>query len=274
MKGKAIKPKIVTNVAIQKKISRHIKQFIHEILLKTDKAFPAISKSIQQHSLIRLALRRIYRSVSSKANEELSFWKSVYKRDGFFHRDFYESLILESGGLDDIELFRDKIVVDIGCGPRGSLTWATMAKMRIGIDPLVEQYSRFGFEEHKMLYIAAAGEWLPLLDESVDIVISMNALDHVDDALATMREIRRVLKPGGTLIGSFNLRHAPTITEPCVFDLETLETNLFDGWICEYSMIRPEGESLGGVYRFFQESEIPVGFEPEFDIVRCRYQKP
>jgi SAM-dependent methyltransferase len=41
---------------------------------------------------------------------------------------------------------------------------------------------------------------LPLADATLDVVVSFETLEHVADAQAMVREIRRVLKPGGTLV--------------------------------------------------------------------------
>ncbi|HEV7664915.1 MAG TPA: class I SAM-dependent methyltransferase [Chloroflexota bacterium] len=41
---------------------------------------------------------------------------------------------------------------------------------------------------------------LPLQDASVDLVVSFETLEHVSDAGAMVRELRRVLKPGGRLV--------------------------------------------------------------------------
>jgi SAM-dependent methyltransferase len=55
--------------------------------------------------------------------------------------------------------------------------------------------------------------WLP--DSSVDLVLFALAIEYVDDRVAALRELRRVLRPGGALVFSRLhptgdwLRHAP-----------------------------------------------------------------
>jgi SAM-dependent methyltransferase len=45
--------------------------------------------------------------------------------------------------------------------------------------------------------VAAAGEWLPFRDGSLDVVVLNEVIEHVADDRATMREVARVLAPGG-----------------------------------------------------------------------------
>lgn len=50
---------------------------------------------------------------------------------------------------------------------------------------------------HDFDFVKISSEELPLGDESVDIVLSNHVIEHVDDQLVHLREIRRVLRPKG-----------------------------------------------------------------------------
>ena len=105
-------------------------------------------------------------------------------------------------------------MLDIGCGPRGSLNWADMARRRVGLDPLADDYRELGIASHPMEYVAAGAEAMPFEDDSFDVVTSLNSLDHVDDLGATVREVKRVLRPGGHLVLAVEVGHERTWTEP------------------------------------------------------------
>lgn len=134
------------------------------------------------------------------------------------------------GGITNESFFNNLTCVDVGCGPMGSLTWLTNAKERIGIGPLANEYKEFGIENHDMLYIKANAEEMPLPDSYVDVVFSMNSLDHVDSPKKACAEIRRILKPGAYFIGSINLDESPTLTESHTLTETFLNLYLFYGW--------------------------------------------
>lgn len=46
-------------------------------------------------------------------------------------------------------------------------------------------------------YVVACGEEIPFSNESMDLVICCNVIDHASDPRAILSEIRRILKPGG-----------------------------------------------------------------------------
>jgi SAM-dependent methyltransferase len=214
-------------------------------------------------------LRRVLRSTvnwglmllptrwTRKEAHELEFWQSwvASRADLCPETDYYRKFMLAMGNLPDASVFEGKICLDIGCGPMGSLTWLTNAKAAIGLDPLAEKYRQFGIDRHEMLYLACGVERIPLPSQYVDVVFSMNSLDHVDNLQAACHEIRRVLKPGGWFIGSLNLYEAPTFTEPWTLTESWLEQNLFAAWQREYYEIRPRlpSQEPFGPYRYFFE---------------------
>jgi ubiquinone/menaquinone biosynthesis C-methylase UbiE len=121
----------------------------------------------------------------------------------------------------DADDFKDKNILDIGCGPRGSLEWADMSNLRVGLDPLVNEYFKLngGTLFHKMHYVRAYSESMPFADETFDFVFSINSLDYVDDLDDTIHEIKRVLKIGGICGIIVDANHKPTACEPISIDL-------------------------------------------------------
>jgi ubiquinone/menaquinone biosynthesis C-methylase UbiE len=98
------------------------------------------------------------------------------------------------------DAFAGKTVVDIGCGPMGSVLLFEDANI-IGVDPLVNVYRAIGYPidaySERLSYLACRAEQINLPNASVDAVISVNAIDHVDNFEECAKEIKRILKPGG-----------------------------------------------------------------------------
>lgn len=148
-----------------------------------------------------------------KKYAELAYWKKQKKREGKLTNKHYSYFYKEHFGLSDKD-YRNKRILDIGCGPRGSLEWANQAKVRIGIDPLADEYLKLGAERHKMDYVTAPAEQMPFEDSYFNIVCSFNSLDHVEDIEKTISEIKRVTKPGGLFLLLVEINHEPTNCEP------------------------------------------------------------
>ena len=149
-----------------------------------------------------------------KEHHELRFWKGVAKKENNeLSNQHYQFAYTE---FFDIEpsWYTGKRILDIGCGPRGSLEWADMAAERVGLDPLVPDYLKLGADKHKMSYSAAPSEKMPFADGHFDVVCTFNSLDHVADYQKTIAEIKRVTKPSGTLLIITEVNHKPTPTEP------------------------------------------------------------
>ena len=160
--------------------------------------------------------QREYVEDSDKGEEELKYWfKKLKKEDGCLKNDHYEYFYTDFFGLDK-SFFNDKILLDIGCGPRGSIEWADNTQIRIGLDPLANEYAKLGTDKQGMTYVAAECENIPFNDNYFDVVCSFNSLDHVNNLEKCIAEIKRVLKVGGLFLLITDVNHKPTKCEPTI----------------------------------------------------------
>lgn len=99
-----------------------------------------------------------------------------------------------------------KICSDLGCGTGFiSLALAREAKLVLSVDisgnMLRELNKAAKAESLENLYpIRGFMDDLPLFDLSVDAVFTNMALHHVENAEKAVREMHRILKPGGTVV--------------------------------------------------------------------------
>ena len=147
----------------------------------------------------------------------------------------------------DADALRGKRVLDVGCGPFPNLLVFEDCE-RHGLDPLTESYRKAGFPldlwtSEGFEYHAAPAERMPFPDGHFDAVVSVNAVDHVDDFPSVAREVRRVLKPGGMLRLQVNY-HRPTVTEPVQLDDEMMHVHF--GWAPGLEKLRDEPHSEAG----------------------------
>jgi ubiquinone/menaquinone biosynthesis C-methylase UbiE len=158
-----------------------------------------------------------------KKTTELWYWQLKKQREGQFSNHHYEQYYTTYFGLS-LDFYKDKKVLDIGCGPRGSLEWATMAKECVGIDPLAEKYLKMGANAQKMRYVQGEAEAMPFENDYFDVVASFNSLDHVDNVQRAIEELVRVLKKDGLFLFIADIHEQPTVTEPSAFSWDIMKT--------------------------------------------------
>ena len=199
-----------------------------------------------------------------KHTSEFYYWYTQLKRDGgTFRNEWYRGIMLNIANEKDQAFVEDKVIADFGCGPRGSLCWADNAAQRIGIDVLIDKYRLLGIDSQNMKYVQSSETSIPLESDSVDILITLNALDHVDNYEAMCSELRRILKPGGLLLGSFNLDENASVCEPQTLTEEKIKAGLLkDFEIISYRMAKhgPAGNN----YKHFYDGSDPVTEGPRY----------
>jgi SAM-dependent methyltransferase len=87
----------------------------------------------------------------------------------------------------------DLVILDFGCGTGGVLKRLRAAR-RIGVE-----IGEAAADAARAEGIDVVRTLQELPDACVDVAISFHAIEHVDDPLEVLREIGRVMKPGGCI---------------------------------------------------------------------------
>ncbi len=95
-------------------------------------------------------------------------------------------------------------ILDMGCGTGVLLTRALDAdptRTAIGVDITLNMLRQASRTLPRSVPLLCAGcDAVPVRSRSVDVVVSTSALHYMSDPVGVLREARRVLVPGGTII--------------------------------------------------------------------------
>lgn len=155
-------------------------------------------------------------------------------------------------------------VLEIGIGSGMNLPFydSTGVEHLTGIDPMDKLWERRRVDlaplSFEVVYIKGSAEWIPFDEASFDTVLSTSTLCSIKNIESALREMYRVLKPGGKLLfsehgiapddpiarrqnlinpvwkrigGGCNLnRNIPALLKEAGFSLEGLSEGYKDGW--------------------------------------------
>ncbi len=225
-------------------------------------------KNILKQLLILLGIKK---RAQTKGEQELSFWAWWKEQPGGFSNTIYEQFYTAHFGFSK-DFYKGKRILDIGCGPMGSLEWAAMTAERIGLDPIADSYLKLGADKHKMKYVTAHSENMPFPDNYFDVICSFNSLDHVDNLEQTISEITRVLKTGGLYLLLADVGHDPTPHEPISFSFD-----ITDKFKPNFSLLTEKHyeKSVNGLYESIL-ANIPYdhkNLKKRYGIISAKFQK-
>ncbi len=124
-------------------------------------------------------------------NEDSHWWFQGTRRVIFD----YGSAYLNSGSGGE----EQPLVLDVGCGTGATLA-ALMGKVRfMGVEPekaAVQFCHRRGLDS----VMQGHAEALPVEAQTVDTVLALDVIEHVEDDVTVLREMHRVLRPEGALV--------------------------------------------------------------------------
>jgi ubiquinone/menaquinone biosynthesis C-methylase UbiE len=133
-------------------------------------------------------------------------------------RDFYEKRHLERGPMRDyhyvefppaVRLFKtvnligkwveeDIRLLDVGCGDATVISCLKRGNL-FGLD-ISHNILEMATDDPRLRLIQAYSEKMPFRRSVFDVVVCLEVLEHVEDPKSVLREIRRIVKPGGRVL--------------------------------------------------------------------------
>lgn len=148
-------------------------------------------------------------------------WKRLNKQFLNYHKSLSVYTLLNAAPVSnyislqtEIGLMKDIKVLDVGGGtghahcsffhfPETIEYYLLDPNLRLLHDQFIRLFPKLSYL--KMGHILANAEYLPIKNDSFDVVINISAIDHLDDYKKFISEAFRVLKPGGKFLVSSHL---------------------------------------------------------------------
>jgi SAM-dependent methyltransferase len=235
-----------------------------------------LGRQVERLDLVMSMINRQWRS-GHKLRSELAFWQDVLvmtrewyegKRDWFGYAPptleqrtqqssiplanavftlhaLHPTYLLKLGLKADH--FAGQRLLEIGPGPMAPSLQFTGCEHH-ALDPLIDLYMRIGWPmyEYDMKCVRSEAEQMPYADGYFDAVMSVNALDHVDDFEKVAAEIERVCRPGGSIHLELEY-HPPRTCEPQELnDQRVMKAFARTDMRVEYNRSKQEGFDLLG----------------------------
>lgn len=99
---------------------------------------------------------------------------------------------------------KGKTVADIGCGTGyGTVHMAQFAEKAVGVDysaETIEQNKKENAHIKNLEFVHGKVPPVPLPDAAFDVVTAFQFIEHLEDRVAFIKDVKRILKPGGVFL--------------------------------------------------------------------------
>ncbi|MEM8731091.1 MAG: class I SAM-dependent methyltransferase [Pseudomonadota bacterium] len=124
-------------------------------------------------------------------------WIAEQGEDG----DFARASVLDRPMQAQVQAAAPRRVLDVGCGEGRFCRWMRGQGMEaVGLDPTVALLERARHLDPEGHYVQGRAEALGFDDGSFDLVVSYLTLIDIPDYAAAIKEMARVVRPGGTVL--------------------------------------------------------------------------
>lgn len=201
-------------------------------------------------------------------------------------RDLHMDMSRESGSRADAHMVRYALaaalvrpgdtVLDCACGlGYGSAILAAQSGgarfIGIDLDADTVAYANANFgRQYGVEYRAASATDLSILpDDSIDLVVSFETIEHLEDYHAFLREAQRVLRPDGRIIASVpNLWVDETGRDPNPYHFHAFDYPFFRATMAEYFLIEERwAQTAPGGFKMWDSPRtlypLPIDLPPE-----------
>jgi SAM-dependent methyltransferase len=175
---------------------------------------------------------------------------------------------------------RARRILDAGCGPGGNGAWLARYGTVVGVDISPHALAFVHARRPEILPARASLTALPFPRGSFDLVVALTVLCSVDDDGLALRELVRVLAPGGALLlmepafEAFRREHDVTVHSLRRYRRPALTTRVQAAGLTlrratyAYSFLAPPAAVLGAVDRLRGRTVPKPGMETGSDVER------
>jgi len=144
-----------------------------------------------------LSNRNVFRFPAPKELMEFTGERFTTAVDGEIRHEHFHRYLFA------LQFCEDKSVLDVASGEGyGSALLGAVASEVIGVDKSADavRHANTNYYDRNISFRVGRAENLPIADQSIDVVVSFETLEHLQEHDAFLSEIKRVLRPAGLLV--------------------------------------------------------------------------